>query len=272
MKVSSVLVLLSCSLMAVACGQGGSDGEASQPSTGQPGVSSGSIGGTPSPTPIPGTEATPQPAMPPSTTTPKPGATATPKPGVVATPKPAATATPKPAAAATPKPSISATPRPVATPRPTTTPRPTATPRPAATPVPTPVGGSNDPCQTGNYPSEIIEICQLTNKERAAQGLVALTLDAKIVAVSQAYALDMYSRGYFSHTSPSGSTMTSRLKAGGVNYGYAGENIAKGQKTPADAMTSWMNSSGHRANILKSQYRKLGVGYQGNVWVQDFTD
>lgn len=279
MKFNSALVLLACGLMAVACGPG-QEGDATWPSDGQPGASeSGGVPpGTdtsPSPAPVEGATPVPTPGEnPPPAATPKPVPTAAPAP--IATPKPVATPTPKPAPTATPRPVPTATPRPVptATPRPTATPLPVATPRPTATPSPTPSNNAGDPCNIGGFPAEIIEICQLTNKERAAQGVGPLTLDAKIVAVAQAFALDMYARNYFSHTSPSGSTMTSRLNAGGVAYKYAGENIAKGQRTPQEAMKSWMNSSGHRANILKSQYKKLGVGYQaqGKIWVQDFTD
>jgi uncharacterized protein YkwD len=110
------------------------------------------------------------------------------------------------------------------------------------------------------------------NEQRAKVGIAPLTLDAKIVAVSQDYAEKMATEGFFSHTSPDSSTMSSRLRAGGVSYGWAGENIAMGQSSPSSVMQAWMNSSGHRANILNSHYKKLGVGAYQKYWVQDFTD
>ncbi len=60
------------------------------------------------------------------------------------------------------------------------------------------------------------------------------------------------------------------MKQYGVRYSYAGENIAKGQRTPQEVMKSWMNSSGHRKNIMSANFTKIGVGYYNGEWVQEF--
>ena len=118
------------------------------------------------------------------------------------------------------------------------------------------------------------EILNLVNKERAANGLSALTLDADLSAAAQAKAEDMYRKGYFSHTSPTYGSPFDMMKSFGISYRTAGENIAKGQKTPAAVMSAWMNSDGHRKNILGSGFTKLGVGYVNaggtTYWVHMF--
>lgn len=122
-----------------------------------------------------------------------------------------------------------------------------------------------------SVPSRILD---LVNRERAANGLKALTLDTSLSYVAQAKAEDMQQRGYFSHTSPTYGSPFDMMRSFGISYRSAGENIAKGQKTPEAVMTAWMNSSGHRKNILGSSYTKLGVGYVNKngttYWVQMF--
>jgi uncharacterized protein YkwD len=82
----------------------------------------------------------------------------------------------------------------------------------------------------------------------------------------------MATTGYFSHQSPDYGSPFEMMKQYGISYRTAGENIAKGQTTPSEVMQSWMNSSGHRQNILKSDFTHIGIGYceQGNHWVQMF--
>jgi uncharacterized protein YkwD len=85
----------------------------------------------------------------------------------------------------------------------------------------------------------------------------------------------MAARGYFSHTTPEGVAFSTRITSAGYRWSGAGENIAKGQRTPADVMTSWMNSAGHKANILNCGFKNIGVGVvadaQGSlVWTQNF--
>ena len=119
------------------------------------------------------------------------------------------------------------------------------------------------------------QVASLTNSERKAAGLGSLTLDSQLSKLARMKAEDMAKNGYFSHTSPTYGSAFDMMKKYGVSYRTAGENIAKGQKTPEAVMNGWMNSSGHRANILSSAYTHIGVGYakdsKGNTyWVQIF--
>ncbi|MGN0735940.1 MAG: CAP domain-containing protein [Anaerovoracaceae bacterium] len=119
------------------------------------------------------------------------------------------------------------------------------------------------------------QVASLTNSERKAAGLGSLTLDSQLSKLARMKAEDMAKNGYFSHTSPTYGSAFDMMKQYGVSYRTAGENIAKGQKTAESVMNGWMNSSGHRANILSSTYTHIGVGYakdsKGNTyWVQVF--
>ncbi len=118
------------------------------------------------------------------------------------------------------------------------------------------------------------EILKLVNAERAKNGLKALELDWQVSRVAQYKSDDMANNNYFSHQSPTYGSPFEMLKQFNVNYKSAGENIAKGQKTSQAVMTAWMNSSGHKANILGSSYTHLGVGYTvkngTTYWVQQF--
>jgi uncharacterized YkwD family protein len=124
--------------------------------------------------------------------------------------------------------------------------------------------------QTSSYAQQVLD---LVNSERAKYGLSPLTLNASVTKVAQAKAEDMKNNNYFSHTSPTYGSPFDMLKSFGVSYKTAGENIAKGQKTPEAVVSAWMNSEGHRANILNKNYTQLGVGYTGGsspYWVQMF--
>ena len=119
------------------------------------------------------------------------------------------------------------------------------------------------------------QVASLTNSERKAKGLSALTLDSQLSKLARIKAEDMAKKCYFSHTSPTYGSAFDMMNKYGVSYRTAGENIAKGQKTAESVMNGWMNSSGHRANILSSAYTNIGVGYakdsRGNTyWVQIF--
>lgn len=119
------------------------------------------------------------------------------------------------------------------------------------------------------------EVLRLVNQERAKQGLKALTLDTKLLSLAEMKAQDMADKGYFDHTSPTYGTPFEMLQKYGVRYRSAGENIAAGQKTAQEVMQSWMNSSGHRANILNAGYTKIGIGYKSGgkyrtYWTQLF--
>ena len=117
-------------------------------------------------------------------------------------------------------------------------------------------------------------VLQLTNNYRSQYGKKALKLDAELCRVAQAKADDMAAKGYFSHTSPTYGSPSQMLKSFGVGYRYMGENIAKGYNSASSVVNGWMNSQGHRENILNGNFGSLGVGYnaQAKTWVQIFTD
>ncbi|OME85009.1 SCP-like extracellular [Paenibacillus sp. FSL A5-0031] len=117
------------------------------------------------------------------------------------------------------------------------------------------------------YQSQVVD---LVNKERAKAGLSALKSDTLLTKVASEKARDMDVNNYFSHTSPTYGSPFDMMRSFGVTYSYAGENIASGQKTPQDVMTAWMNSPGHKANILSGNFTKIGVGYVNGEWVQMF--
>lgn len=121
----------------------------------------------------------------------------------------------------------------------------------------------------GSYVQQVVN---LVNAERAKQGLGALTFNAQLAEVAQAKAQDMHDKGYFSHTSPTYGSPFDMMKTFGITYRSAGENIAMGYTTPQAVMNAWMNSAGHRANIMNASYTQIGVGFvaNGNYWVQEF--
>ncbi|MBQ1834088.1 MAG: secretion protein, partial [Oscillospiraceae bacterium] len=116
------------------------------------------------------------------------------------------------------------------------------------------------------------EVIRLVNVERAKAGLKALTEDWELSRVARYKSQDMHDLRYFSHTSPTYGSPFDMMKAFGIRYRTAGENIAMGYRTPAAVVQGWMNSPGHRANILNASYTKIGVGYvaSGNYWTQHF--
>ena len=120
-----------------------------------------------------------------------------------------------------------------------------------------------------SYESEVI---RLVNEIRVKNGLNTLTADWELSRVARIKSQDMKDNKYFSHTSPVYGSPFNMIKNFGISYKSAAENIAKGQSTPQAVVNAWMNSSGHRANILNSSYTKIGVGYVagGNYWTQMF--
>lgn len=120
----------------------------------------------------------------------------------------------------------------------------------------------------------IKEVVALVNAERAKEGLSPLTIDTNVQAAAMVRAQEC--EQLFSHTRPDGSSFATALKEQNVSYRRAGENIAWGQKTPEAVMKAWMNSSGHRANIMNPNFTTIGVGYYVNAngtpyWCQLFT-
>ena len=133
----------------------------------------------------------------------------------------------------------------------------------------------NNSSNINGFSKEQLEVLNLVNKERKANGLKPLTLNKELSNVANIKSRDMIEKGYFDHTSPTYGSPFDMMKKFNISYNTAGENIAMGQKTPSEVMNSWMNSSGHRANILNSTYTELGVGIQkdsnGTIyWTQMF--
>lgn len=116
------------------------------------------------------------------------------------------------------------------------------------------------------------EVIRLVNEIRAENGLKTLTYDWQLGRVARYKSQDMKDNRYFSHTSPVYGSPFQMIKNFGITYRSAGENIARGQTTPQAVVNAWMNSSGHRANILNSSFTHIGVGYvaDGNYWTQMF--
>lgn len=116
------------------------------------------------------------------------------------------------------------------------------------------------------------EVIRLVNEIRVQNGLKALTYDWELARVARYKSQDMKDNRYFAHNSPIYGTPFQMIKDFGISYRSAGENIAKGYSTPQAVVDRWMNSSGHRANILNANYTHIGVGYVsgGSYWTQMF--
>lgn len=116
------------------------------------------------------------------------------------------------------------------------------------------------------------QVVQLTNVERSKHGLAPLQIDAELSKVAREKSRDMRANNYFDHTSPVYGSPFDMMRSFGISYTSAGENIAKGQRTPEEVVNAWMNSPGHRANIVNNSYTHIGVGYvqEGNYWTQMF--
>ncbi|WP_077621625.1 SafA/ExsA family spore coat assembly protein [Sediminibacillus massiliensis] len=116
------------------------------------------------------------------------------------------------------------------------------------------------------------KVIQLTNQERAKYGLPALRPDWELSRVARYKSRDMKNQQYFSHTSPTYGSPFKMIRNFGIDYRSAAENIARGQQSPNAVVQAWMNSSGHRKNILNENYTHIGVGYvaEGKYWTQMF--
>ncbi|MFJ2867571.1 CAP domain-containing protein [Kitasatospora sp. NPDC087314] len=183
-------------------------------------------------------------------------------------------------ASPTTSPTTSATPTATAKPSPiatATTPAPTKsagtpsaaqrTVAPASTSAPAPAGGG----AASGYAQQVVD---LVNVERAKAGCGPVTAEPRLASAAQSHSDDMADRNYFDHASPDGYHADHRIEAAGYRWSTWGENIARGQKDPAAVMDSWMNSPGHRANILNCAFKQLGVGVRsgsgGPWWTQVF--
>lgn len=153
-------------------------------------------------------------------------------------------------------------------------PNPTSPPvLPTATPVPAP---ANPAPPSSNISQIEQDIFRLTNEQRAKNGLPPYVWDDAIAAVARAHSKDMGARNFFSHVNPDGVDPFQRMRVGGISFSYAGENIAGGPSAGI-MMNNWMNSPGHKANILNSGFHRIGVGVAqsstyGLVATQDFTN
>lgn len=127
------------------------------------------------------------------------------------------------------------------------------------------------PSQSLSYEEQVVA---LVNAERAKEGLPALTMDAKLQEAARARAKETVT--LFSHTRPNGTSCFTILQEYGISYRYAGENIAYGQRSPEEVVNAWMNSEGHRANIMSKNFTTIGIGYYQTAngtkyWSQLFT-
>ncbi|GAA3100507.1 CAP domain-containing protein [Nonomuraea salmonea] len=161
---------------------------------------------------------------------------------------------------------------------------PTPVPSPPATGTPTPKPGNPTaapvtppPANGGGVGStEENEVVRLVNAERAKGGCRPLQHNAQLHTAAYGHSADMAAKNYFAHNSKDGRSFMDRIKAAGFTGGNAwAENIAMGQRTPAEVMRSWMNSAGHRTNIMNCKYTLIGVGAAKNsrgqiYWTQDF--
>ncbi|SDH81592.1 uncharacterized protein, YkwD family [Alteribacillus persepolensis] len=119
------------------------------------------------------------------------------------------------------------------------------------------------------------EVIRLTNKEREKHGLEPLQADSELSVVAEDKSKDMRDAGYFSHNSPNHGSPFDMMDAYGIDYRGAGENIAAGQTTPEQVVQGWMDSQGHRENILNGDFTHIGVGHveggsYGHYWTQMF--
>ena len=116
-----------------------------------------------------------------------------------------------------------------------------------------------------------IEVLVLVNIERESRGIRPLEWDAGLGALARNHSMDMARRGFFSHTCLDGITPRTRIQGAGISHRFVAENIAWGQRTPESVVNSWMNSPGHRSNILNENMTHLGVGFYNYFWTQKFT-
>ncbi|SFK59073.1 uncharacterized protein, YkwD family [Halobacillus dabanensis] len=129
--------------------------------------------------------------------------------------------------------------------------------------------GQQNEAASGDFQQQVID---LTNEAREKNGLKPLKNSNDVEEVAQVKSEDMSQNDYFSHTSPTYGSPFDMLKEFGVDYSTAAENIAAGQQSPESVVDGWLNSSGHRKNIMNKNITHIGVGYakDGNYWVQMF--
>ncbi|MFZ3500626.1 CAP domain-containing protein [Streptomyces sp. 5.8] len=180
---------------------------------------------------------------------------------------PTPSASPSPSATPSPSPSTKPSKTPEASPTPTP-----VKPKPAAPKPSAPAAPAAPPTSSG-HSAEESAVLTLVNQERAQAGCGPVRANPPLAALAGAFSKDMAVRGFFDHTDPDGNTPWDRATKAGVS-GMGGENIARGQGDAAAVMKAWMDSPGHKANILNCEFRTLGVGVYnaagGPWWTQDF--
>lgn len=149
--------------------------------------------------------------------------------------------------------------------------------KPVVKPDDKPVVKPEDKPENGNPNLDTYEakVGELVNLKRVAAGLEPLAININLSNVAEKKGEDMRDNNYFSHTSPTYGSPFDMMKTFGIKYMAAGENIAKGQRTPEAVMAGWMNSEGHRANIMNSNFTEIGIGCVtdsngATYWVQMF--
>ncbi|GAA4953693.1 uncharacterized protein YkwD [Nonomuraea thailandensis] len=156
------------------------------------------------------------------------------------------------------------------------TPTPSPSPTSPAPTSPAPSPTSSAPSSGAVGTAEENEVVRLVNEERAKGGCSAVKHDPQLRAAAFGHSSDMAAKNYFDHTSKDGRSFMDRIRAAGFTGGSGwAENIAKGQRTPAQVMQSWMNSPGHKANIMNCKYNLIGVGVAKDssgtlYWTQNF--
>ncbi|MBT3165657.1 sigma-70 family RNA polymerase sigma factor [Streptomyces sp. Vc74B-19] len=176
-----------------------------------------------------------------------------------------ATATASRTTEASPSAGTSRTPKPSATPRPTKSEARPSPARTTSTPPPQQAEPKREPDPPAPPAGPAAQVLALTNAQRAQAGCAPVKLDDRLGRAAQAHSEDMSANGYFSHTGRDGSTFVDRARAQG-HPSPGAENIARGQGSAASVMDAWMNSPGHRANILNCSLTSLGVGVVSSDW------
>lgn len=197
----------------------------------------------------------------------KPTATPTLIPSQSPSVPPAAVPTTAPTQLPTAQPTAVPTQNPTAEPTSAPTQIPTAEPTSAPTQAPTAAPAGEKAMEQ--------EVLRLVNQARTENGLNTLAWADDLADIARAHSADMIKRSFFSHTNPDGQSPFDRIKNNGISYRAAAENIAYGQPNAASVMNSWMNSSGHRANILNANLKEIGIGAVKNssgtvYWTQVF--
>ncbi|MEV5595269.1 sigma-70 family RNA polymerase sigma factor [Streptomyces sp. NPDC052496] len=156
------------------------------------------------------------------------------------------------------------------------TPRKKHTPSEPATPAPRPSSAAPVPASgaAGSGSGFAQQVTSLVNAERAKQGCAPVRANEQLATAARRHSQDMNARNYFDHTSPDGKDPGDRITAAGYRWSTYGENIARGQRSADEVMKSWMNSPGHRANILNCDFKEIGIGTHdtsgGPTWTQVF--